>query len=735
MRRALLLFVMIIAVSYSFAIKSERNVLVITSYHQTYSWEKNLIKALNQTLKSSKYQLNLYYEHLDILRIPFQQKEYTEYFNIKYKQTYFDVVICVDDAAFNFVTQNYKDVFIGKVIIFCGVNNFHKNLLPKEMVNITGINERIDAYESTKALLDLLPGIKKIYIYGDNSSLYQINKRIVIEDLHPLRDRIKLNFINDFDINQFKQHSKSLDKESAIFIISPIKDQYGDIIQPVERAAEILAKDCKVPIISFWDFWMGHGILGGKLVSAESQGILSGKQALAILEGKPVKDLPIIYKSPNQFMFDYQQLKKFKVNFRKLPRQSIIINQPSQLYQISRMWLLVISSLFLITITFLIILLIQIRKRSKLQQLNKENIIFLETFLNTIPNPVFYKDTHGVFIFCNPAFEELFGYSKDEIIGKKSHEFQHYDFVEKHYEYEKPLLNGEKEIIHYEFTLKNSKGDERFVIISKASVRNLKGEITGIIGAISDITQNKNAEKQIIKQMHELELKNKEMESFIYTVSHDLKSPLITIKGFLSFLEKDFTSHNTDQFNKDLHKISNAAHRMHDILEDLLQLSRIGRVISDPESFKMNSILDELMIMLSGIIKESNAQITYPEEMPECYGDKNRIREIWQNLIENAIKYKQTSEDPIISITFEKTKDQMIYSIEDNGIGIPDAQKEKVFDLFEKINPDSPGTGIGLARVKKIIDLYQGHIWIENSKKGHGSVFKFYLSCYQGKSI
>lgn len=734
MRRYLLLILMIIAVSYSFAIKSERNVLIITSYHQTYTWEKDLIKALNQTLKSSKYQLNLYYEHLDILRIPFHQKQFSEYFSLKYDHTYFDVVICVDDAALNFVTQNYKDIFIGKVIIFCGVNNFHKNLLPKEMVNITGINERIDAYESTKTLLNLMPGIKKIYIYGDNSSLYQVNKRIIIEDLYPFRDRIKLYFIDNFNIIQYQAHSKSLDKDSAIFIISPIKDQYAKIIQPVERAAELLTEECKVPIISFWDFWMGHGIFGGKLVSAEFQGIMAAKQALEVLEGKPVKEIPINYKSPNQFMFDYKQLKKFKVNLRHLPRQSIIINQPTRLYQISGMWLLVICSIFLITITFLIILLIQIRKRSKLQRINQENIIFLETFLNTIPNPVFYKDTHGVFIFCNPAFEELFGYSKEEIIGKKSHEFQHYDFVEKHYEYEKPLLNGGEEIIHYEFTLKNSKGDERFVIISKASVRNLKGQISGIIGAISDITQNKSAEKQIIHQMHELEMKNKEMESFIYTVSHDLKSPLITIKGFLSFLEKDFTSHNTEQFGKDLQKIGNATHRMHDILEDLLQLSRIGRVISDPETFYMHSILKELQVMLSGIIKESNAQISFPEEMPECYGDKNRIREIWQNLIENAIKYKHPQEEPMIEISFQKVNNQIIYSVQDNGIGIPDAQKEKVFDLFEKINPESAGTGIGLARVKKIIDLYHGKIWIENKQGEQGSIFKFYLSSNQRKS-
>jgi light-regulated signal transduction histidine kinase (bacteriophytochrome) len=248
------------------------------------------------------------------------------------------------------------------------------------------------------------------------------------------------------------------------------------------------------------------------------------------------------------------------------------------------------------------------------------------------------------------------------------------------------------------------------------------------LGVIQDITDNKKAEKIIKKQYEELERKNKEMESFIYTVSHDLKSPIITIKGFLNFLKTDYQNKDEHQFLEDYQNISNAADKMQELLEDLLQLSRIGRVVNPPQKIKMTIILESAIANLNGVINAKRANIEYPKDMPEINADKDRIREIWQNLIENSIKYSRPNTAPKIVISYEIQDNIPVFSLTDNGIGIEERFFVRVFDLFEKLNPNSAGSGVGLARIKKIVELYNGKIWIESSELDKGSTFKFYLN-------
>ena len=233
---------------------------------------------------------------------------------------------------------------------------------------------------------------------------------------------------------------------------------------------------------------------------------------------------------------------------------------------------------------------------------------------------------------------------------------------------------------------------------------------------------------ELERRVLELEKKNAEMERFTYTVSHDLKSPLITIKGFLGLLIEDAKAGRTDRMEKDLQRINNAADKMQHLLEDLLELSRIGRIINPPTCFAMSEVCSEACELLHGSINEKNISLQLAHDMPDVTGDRIRIREVWQNLLENAVKYIGENHAPQISLGWYDSSEGPVFFVRDSGIGIDPAYQEKIFGLFNKLDPHSEGTGIGLALVKRIVELHNGRIWLESEGPGTGSCFYFTLA-------
>lgn len=241
------------------------------------------------------------------------------------------------------------------------------------------------------------------------------------------------------------------------------------------------------------------------------------------------------------------------------------------------------------------------------------------------------------------------------------------------------------------------------------------------------ITELRQKEEIINKQVEELEVKNAELERFAYTVSHDLKSPLITIKGFLGMIQKDVDNERFDRIKGDLNRIANATDKMQHLLEDLLELSRIGRVINPSLHFSLTDVAKEAVELLNALVKENNVKINISDNMPVIFADKIRIREVFQNLIENAVKFREKNRQLEINIGCEKSNEKCVYYIKDNGIGVEKVYLSKIFGLFDKLDPNSEGTGIGLAIVKRIIELHGGKIWAESEGPGLGMSFYFTL--------
>jgi signal transduction histidine kinase len=232
-----------------------------------------------------------------------------------------------------------------------------------------------------------------------------------------------------------------------------------------------------------------------------------------------------------------------------------------------------------------------------------------------------------------------------------------------------------------------------------------------------------NRREQVIEQ---LKRKNQELDRFAIRVSHDLKTPLITLAGFLGYLERDIREGNYERAARDHSQINEAAKTMGKFVDELLDLSRVGRIANPPTDVPFDEIVKESLKAAEGVLKARQVQVRVDSIFPFVHADRARIVQVMQNLISNAVKFMGEQPNPRIRIGFEEIDGEHIFSVSDNGIGIAPEHHERIFELFNKLDPATEGTGIGLGLVRKIVEAHGGRVWVE-SEPGKGAAFFFTL--------
>jgi PAS domain S-box-containing protein len=240
------------------------------------------------------------------------------------------------------------------------------------------------------------------------------------------------------------------------------------------------------------------------------------------------------------------------------------------------------------------------------------------------------------------------------------------------------------------------------------------------LSVVRDITDQKRAQEA-------LQEKNREMERFVYSVSHDLRSPLVTITSFLELLREDITAGDNEAIGTDLRYMKASAVKMEQLLDTLLQLSRAGYASTRAEEVNFREIVDESVAAVKGALLQKNVEVEVAAQDIILRGDPLNLSQIWQNLIGNAVKYMGDQPSPKIEVGILPAENEGIFFVSDNGMGIEPGNLKKVFDMFEKLDGSSDGPGLGLALVKRIVESYQGRIWVESQGAGGGSCFKFTL--------
>ncbi len=366
----------------------------------------------------------------------------------------------------------------------------------------------------------------------------------------------------------------------------------------------------------------------------------------------------------------------------------------------------------------------ELAERRRLEYELQEQRDFALQVINTVGQGLTVTNTAGVFELVNPAYARLLGYEPHELIGKRPVQLT---FTESLRALEEALAKRRSGLITtYESVLRHKNGAAVPVLITGVP-RFKDGAFAGSIASITDLTQIKWAQEERERLIAELSAKNAELERFNYTVSHDLKSPLVTISGFLGYLEQDAIAGDIPHLQKDIQRINEAVRKMQNLLNELLELSRIGRIINVPEVIPFGELIQEAMSLVEGRLEQRGVTVLIQPNLPSVYGDRPRLVEVLQNLLDNAAKYMGNQPQPRIKIGQRGEENGFpVFFVRDNGIGIEPLHHERIFGLFNKLDPQSEGTGVGLALVKRIIEVHGGRIWVE-SEAGKGAVFFFTL--------
>lgn len=355
-----------------------------------------------------------------------------------------------------------------------------------------------------------------------------------------------------------------------------------------------------------------------------------------------------------------------------------------------------------------------------------------KTLVETAQEWIWETDAQGRLIYSNPAVEHIIGYKPEEIVGRLRTDFLAEEDKEKSKEIVAKCTEekiGWKELV---FRWQHKNGSLRTLECNAVPKLLSDGTFDGYYGFYNDVTKREEVEHALSTYAESLKKSNLELEQFAYVISHDLQAPLRMISSYTQLLAKRYQGkldQNADDFIK---FIVDGASRMSDLIKDLLTYSRLATRAEPFKPVEANQILTDTLDTLKMAMEESNAAVT-ADPLPAIMADATQLRQLFQNLIGNAIKF-HGQEPPKIHIKAEKNEKNWLFSVTDNGIGIPQDQFERIFIIFQRLHTEAeyPGTGMGLTICKKIVERHGGRLWVE-SKEGQGSTFFFTLPVAPGQ--
>ena len=696
-----------------------KEVLLIHSYHKGYIWTDDISKTIEKNFSSDK-NIELTTVYMDTKRIddPSYLANLVKLYKQQFTNRTFDLIIISDNNAFDFMELYYDSLFKNVPVLFCGINNYDKNMLDKlTFKNISGVAEEVDIEKNFELISRLHPNLKNLLIINDTSTTGYAVKKDLAKIIEKYKKRFNIEYTDNLDISDLKIKVSKLEKSnSAILFVLLFKDTTGKYFTHKQSFEEV-KKVSEVPIYGLWDFYLNSGMVGGLLTSGISQGETVSKMALDVLNGKDIKDIPILEKSPNLYIFNYNELKRFNLDVYKYVENPIIINEPTSIYKEHIKFFIITIIIIALLSIIVVILKANIQRREKLELELSNRIEFDKVLLDTIPNPIYYKNVEGKFLGCNTSFTSLVNCSRDEVIGKTAFDFFPLPIATKNTLIDQELLNTFSTSTS-EFTFYTTSNEMKHIILNKAVYKNIDGSVGGIVCIMDDITERIQQKQFLIQQS-----KLAEMGDMIAAIAHQWNEPLVELSALIqdiqtSYLLKELKDKNVKEFVND----------------SMVQIKYMSKTLTDfrnflkpstkKQLFSISKALTEINEIIGKQVFYSNIKMNFnyknKNEELLIYGYENEFKQVLLNIINNAKNKIVENCLPLnkkgnININIKRCSTFNTIEIIDDAGAIDEKVINSIFDPYFTTKQD--GMGLGLYMAKVIIEeKMRGSITVRNDE-------------------
>lgn len=709
-----------------------KNVLIIDSYNVNYEWSRNILTGIFDRFSKDSTETRLFIEHLDQRSFSetYTFEKIAEMMKTKYANNKFDVIITSDNPSFNFI-KKYKDIlFPNTPIVFCGYNNLNINSL-NGLQNITGINEEINIEKIYDLVLTIHPHLEVIvFINSTNDLTFKTYSHLSEKFIEYQQTKIKIfNFV-DINSSQLREKLKKLPPKSAIIVFGMLNDEN----RPRE-STRLIAKISPFPVYSNWDFSINTGIVGGIIIRGYDQGFKAADMVLKILNGARPEQIPVLMETPASNIFDYNQIDRFNISLSNLPDNYRIINQPNNLWNTHRSLIIVIIIFLIILFTILVILIIINTQKHLFQKklIKKENQ--LAHISNNLVNGFIFQIDTGTdgslrkFTFVSDSIYHFIGIKPEDLYADPNalYGLVHPEDLIIQKELENQAIK-KMEMLMIEGRFISQDGIQKFFQSTATPHINSEGHLL-FDGIIVDIGKLKKIEEELINSKHKAEESNRMITSFLTNLSHEVRTPMNGIIGFMDMLKNvNLSSTEREQF---ITTFNESAQRFLNTLDDIILMSEI-----ESSDYKLNLYKININLLMQNVfdkfyensIEKSLSfswNKTHFDPNFEFITDPEKLDIILSNLVSNAIKYTPGGS---VEFGYEVSNFQIHFFVKDTGIGIASENLDHIFDRFVQAYMETnrifEGTGLGLSIAKAFVEMLDGQIWVE-SCENEGSTFHF----------
>lgn len=712
--------------------KEKKTVLYLNSYHNGYHWSDGLLEGIRTILNESRYKVDLQIEYMDAKRYDYHLVAGNLYalYKEKFKDKAFDIIILSDNDALNFVNNYRNELFHDIPVVFCGVNNLKDDQIAAG--NITGIIEIYDFIGTLKAAKNLHPAKDHLVFLIDTSTTGTAIQHQAEKLIQDNKLGLQIEFWTQLTLEETQKKVSKLQDNTFLFI-APYYQSINGRFYTAEEVTQAISQHSSLPIYSSWEFMVGYGTVGGKVLSAIEDGKTAGKMALQILNGTKADAIPIIRETDRgQYVFDYQVMHKLGINQDLLPTNSRIINAPKAIYSLSKelFWIMMVS--FVILFLALVSMVGAMLERRKVERKITDQLTFQQTLMDTIPQLVSWKDLEGRYLGANQAFLDFFGFANlDWVVGKNTSEI----FSDKLYsdwstEITTLVVAGNQPFRKMRRKVSDIQGAEAWIEVNEVPLIGQGNRLVGVLTTAENITKEQNLEKQLL-QSQKLEA----IGTLAGGIAHDFNNILTSIINSTELAIGDIESGSRTE--TDLARVLKAARRGGRLVQQILSFSRPSKEGFRPTDLRLvvQEVIQLLQASLPANITVHNRAL--PEKSFFVHADPTQMHQAILNLCTNSFHALRLT-GGAIDIDLAHMVDELAppdhaagqhfirLSVSDNGPGILPEILDKIFDPFFSTKNKTEGTGLGLAVVLGIVKSHHGSIQVHSGDTG-GAIFTIVL--------